>query len=217
MHAERGGRRRLTVHFQGQLRRPSARRSDTTKFKAGNKLNIHGFASIEGPPDFNLDLWCHRANQVAELARATRPDCPVAGMFKHGPSPQPQPGAVPDSNPRFSWRTVIVEEVKPEPEPPQPKSACGPDSPSFSTASRQRSPFSDATDWLLDQVVAAKKNAKVLAVRNKLDVAAFFVPGTRAKLRLKPTKVGRTIHRWTQIAGRRLKAACNRVAGPVPL
>ena len=132
----------------------------TSKFKTGSKLNIHGFASLEGMEDFNLDLSCHRANQIAALVRATRPDCPVDGVFKHGASPKPQLGAVPDPNPPAFWRSVIVEEVKAAPGPPPPTSTCGP----------------DATDWFIDQVVAAKKNAKVLAVRSKLDVGAFFAP-----------------------------------------
>lgn len=132
----------------------------TSKFNTGSKLNIHGFASLEGKEDFNLDLSCHRANQIADLVRAARPDCPVDGVFKHGASPKPQPGAVPDLNPPAFWRSVIVEEVKAAPGLPPPPSTCGP----------------DATDWFIDQVVAAKKNARVLAVRSKLDVGAFFAP-----------------------------------------
>jgi hypothetical protein len=132
----------------------------TSKFKTGSKLKIHGFASLEGNEDFNLDLSCHRANQIAALVRAARPDCPVDGVFKHGASPKPQPGTVPDLNPPAFWRSVIVEEVKAVSGPPPPTSTCGP----------------DATDWFIDQVVAAKKNARVLAVRSKLDIAAFFAP-----------------------------------------
>jgi hypothetical protein len=92
--------------------------ANTTKFKAGSKLNVHGFASLEGDPDFNLALSCHRANKIADLARSSRPDCPVAGVFKHGASPKPQPGAVPDPNPPDFWRSAIVEQVKPETAPP---------------------------------------------------------------------------------------------------
>jgi len=92
--------------------------ANTTKFKAGSTLNVHGFASLEGDPDFNLALSCHRANKIADLARSSRPDCPVAGVFMHGASPKPQPGAVPDSNPPDFWRSAIVEQVKPATAPP---------------------------------------------------------------------------------------------------
>jgi Domain of unknown function (DUF4157)/Bacterial toxin 44 len=131
-----------------------------SKLKPGSQLQIHGFASKEGPVAFNWDLSCHRANRIAELARRLRPDCPVAGTFKHGPSPVPVLGLPPDVNPLEFWRTVIIQEIRPAPEPPQPASACGP----------------DATGWLVNQIVAAKKNPNVLYVRDKLDVAAFFAP-----------------------------------------
>lgn len=131
-----------------------------SKLKPGSQLQIHGFASKEGPAAFNWVLSCHRANRIAELARTLRPDCPVAGTFKHGPSPVPVLGLPPDVNPLPFWRTVIIQEIRPGPEPPQPANACGP----------------DATDWLVNQLVAAKKNANVLHVKDKLDVAAFFAP-----------------------------------------
>jgi hypothetical protein len=130
------------------------------RLKSGSRLNIHGFASSEGPAGFNMDLSCHRANRIAALAAKTRPDCPAAGTFKHGASPATGPGLVPDPNPPSFWRSVIIEEIPAAPEPPAPKRACGP----------------DATDWLVQQVVAAKKNAKVLHVRDKIDVANFFAP-----------------------------------------
>ncbi|HEU4596991.1 MAG TPA: DUF4157 domain-containing protein [Pyrinomonadaceae bacterium] len=131
-----------------------------SQFTAGSQLNVHGFASLDGDADFNLELSCHRANKIAELARTSRPDCTVAGVFKHGATPQPQPGAVPDANPPSFWRSVIVEEIKAAPEPPAPTSKCGP----------------DATDWLVDQVAAGKRNAKVLEIRQHLDNAAFLAP-----------------------------------------
>jgi hypothetical protein len=139
-----------------------------SKLKPGSELQIHGFASKEGPSAFNWDLSCHRANRIAELARALRPDCPVVGTFKHGPNPVPVPGLPPDVNPLPFWRTVIIHEIRPGPELPQPATACGP----------------DATDWLVNQMIAAKKNAKVLFVRNKLDVAAFFAPQISPKAKL---------------------------------
>jgi hypothetical protein len=131
-----------------------------SELKPGSQLQIHGFASKEGPAAFNWDLSCHRANRIAKLARTLRPDCPIVGIFKHGPSPVPVLGLPSDVNPLAFWRTVIIQEIRPGPEPPQPATACGP----------------DATEWLVNQMIAAKKNANVLYVRGKLDVAAFFAP-----------------------------------------
>ncbi|HKG13022.1 MAG TPA: DUF4157 domain-containing protein [Pyrinomonadaceae bacterium] len=134
--------------------------ANTSKPKAGSKLRIHGFASAEGDAAFNMNLSCHRANKVADLMRASRPDCPVEAVLKHGASPQTGPGVPPDFNPPSFWRSVIVEEVKAQPREPQPKTKCGP----------------DATDWLVKQVAAGKRNAKVLEIRQHLDNAAFFAP-----------------------------------------
>jgi Domain of unknown function (DUF4157) len=83
------------------------------KLRPSYQLNIHGFASKEGPPALNDQLSCHRANRIAELARAKRADCPVVGTFKHGASPRAAPGKAPDVNPPDFWRSVVVEEVKP--------------------------------------------------------------------------------------------------------
>ncbi len=82
-----------------------------SKPKAGNQLKIHGFASQEGDEGFNNDLSCHRANRIADMARKLRADCPVIGIFKHGPSPVSAPGVVKDLNPPDFWRSVIIEEV----------------------------------------------------------------------------------------------------------
>jgi len=144
-----------------------------SKLKAGSKLQIHGFASAEGLPAFNLDLSCHRANRVAGLVRASRPDCSVVGTFKHGASPTSGPGVVPDLNPPSFWRSVIIEEVRSVPEPQQPKGPCGP----------------DATGWLIHQTVAAKKNAKVIAIRNKLDAAAVLAPRISGKAALNASDI----------------------------
>jgi hypothetical protein len=86
------------------------------KLRPGSQLNIHGFASSDGPAGFNDALSCHRANRIAELARARRADCPVIGTFKHGESPAAAPGVIPDVNRPQFWRSVIVEEIKPTPE-----------------------------------------------------------------------------------------------------
>ena len=74
-----------------------------SKFKVGNQLKIHGFASQEGDAGFSSDLSCYRANRIADMARKLRADCPVIGVFKHGEPPM----AVP---PDF-WRSVTIEEV----------------------------------------------------------------------------------------------------------
>lgn len=62
---------------------------------------------------------------------------------------------------------MTIQETQPAPGPPQPNT-CGPDS----------------TDWLVQQIVMARKNAKVLEVRNKIDTANFFAP-----LIMPPTKL----------------------------
>lgn len=90
------------------------------KLKANSRLQIHGFASEEGLPAFNWDLSCHRANRIAELAGRLRPDCPIDGTFKHGPSPVSGPGVARDVNPPSFWRTAIIHE-SPPPARPQPQ------------------------------------------------------------------------------------------------
>jgi hypothetical protein len=132
--------------------------ANVTKFTAGSTLDVHGFASIDGPAVFNLDLSCHRANKVADLLRTRRPDCTVGGVFMHGGVPTA--GMLPGpSDPNF-YRSVVVKENKVKPKPDEPAASCGP----------------DATGWLIQQMVAGKKNAKVLAIRNKLDAAALTAP-----------------------------------------
>jgi Domain of unknown function (DUF4157) len=91
-----------------------------SRLKPGSRLRIHGFASGEGPSGFNWDLSCHRANRIAELAARLRPDCPIEGTFKHGPSALTTPGVVPDVNPPSFWRMVIIEETAPPAGPQQP-------------------------------------------------------------------------------------------------
>src|SRR5262245_6192640 len=67
----------------------------------GAPLNVHGYASVEGGADFNLELSCHRANKLAALILAARPDCNIYELFKHGTQKGP-PG------PEF-WRAASVE------------------------------------------------------------------------------------------------------------
>lgn len=111
----------------------------------GAQLKVHGFASEEGDPAFNLSLSCHRANVIAGMLRDARPDCTISTIFKHGAHGGPPL--------RDFWRSVIVEEVRPQPEPPNPEaSICGP----------------DATDWLLAQVARAKTDPTILEIKANL-------------------------------------------------
>ncbi|MBD0372210.1 MAG: DUF4157 domain-containing protein [Pyrinomonadaceae bacterium] len=83
------------------------------KFKPGDKLSVHGFASRDGDPGYNDALSCHRANKVAELLRMKRADCPIVGVFHHGASPAP--GMALGGSRKF-FRSVIVANEKPTPE-----------------------------------------------------------------------------------------------------
>ena len=83
--------------------------------QAGAELRVHGFASIDGPADFNLALSCHRANRIADMLRGARPDCNVSAVFKHGAQSAP-PSA-------DFWRSVVVQVVTPGPQP-QPGAGC---------------------------------------------------------------------------------------------
>lgn len=145
---------------------------------------IHGFASQEGPAAFNLALSCHRANQVARLIRTHRPDIPITGVFKHGEYPPAGPGTPPDRNPPAYWRTVIVDQARPvqvrqppsrpqqQPEP-QPAPNCGP----------------DATDWFIQQVAMAKRNARVLHVRGRIDAARHFATLTSSTVNVDAMRI----------------------------
>ncbi len=75
----------------------------------GTVLNVHGYASTDGDASFNMALSCHRANKIATMLRAARPELtvPIPG-FKHGATP----------GPAAFRRSVIVEAVKPTPEAP---------------------------------------------------------------------------------------------------
>jgi Domain of unknown function (DUF4157) len=83
------------------------------KPKAGYHLKIHGYASRDGPPGFNEELSCHRANRVAELLRKHRADCPIVGIYQHGASPVSAPGVAPDANPPDFWRSVQIAQEAP--------------------------------------------------------------------------------------------------------
>jgi outer membrane protein OmpA-like peptidoglycan-associated protein len=116
----------------------------------GTHLNVHGFASVDGDAGFNLDLSCHRANKLASLLSAARPDCNIAQTFKHGAQGGPADADL--------WRAGSIE-IADRPVVPA-KATCGP----------------DATDWFVAQVTLAKTNAKVLDIKSDLNVARILAP-----------------------------------------
>lgn len=87
------------------------------RLRVGYSLEVHGFASREGPAGFNDDLSCHRANRIADLARARRADCPVTGTYRHGASPPDTPGRARDPHPPDFWRSVVVRQIPPTQSP----------------------------------------------------------------------------------------------------
>lgn len=84
--------------------------------RSGTRLKVHGYASEEGREAFNHALSCHRANVIVDMLRAARADCPVIAVFEHGPQ------ALPPS--RAFWRSVIVEEIRPQESRPQRPEDC---------------------------------------------------------------------------------------------
>jgi len=72
----------------------------------GTVLKVHGYASMEGDPAFNLSLSCHRANKVASMLGKARPDLTVA-------TPNVAHGATP--GPASYRRSVVVETITPKP------------------------------------------------------------------------------------------------------
>jgi outer membrane protein OmpA-like peptidoglycan-associated protein len=78
--------------------------------RKGITVTLHGFASEEGPADFNTELSCNRANKIARLLAAARPDVNISSPnVMHGATLGPHP----------ENRCVIVQT------PPRP--TCGPD------------------------------------------------------------------------------------------
>jgi peptidoglycan hydrolase-like protein with peptidoglycan-binding domain len=76
-----------------------------------DNVTVHGFASIEGPVDFNRKLSCRRAQTIAQAIAARANGVNVGSVFEHGATPG-------DLNER---RSVVVEVNKPEPGPrPEP-------------------------------------------------------------------------------------------------
>jgi len=119
---------------------------DAERIQSGDTVELHGFASIEGDPGYNLNLSCARAleaKRVVEAVLRRRGVTATIRVFTHGATP----------GNREVQRSVVMTVQTPAPEPPpEPTRRCGP----------------DATDWLIRQVAAAKRDPAVLAVQADL-------------------------------------------------
>ena len=115
------------------------------RLPTATSLKAHGFASIDGNADYNLDLSCRRANTAASLITAIRPDLALA-------RPNVMHGATPGS---ANERRSAVIEVAAAKEAAQSKGTCGP----------------EVKDWFLAQTVKAMGDARVLAIQARLAAA----------------------------------------------
>lgn len=125
-------------------------RADVAALPPTATLQIHGFASIDGPAGFNHDLACARALAArASLTGAGGGVSParILAVFNHGPTPGPAAD-------RRSVTIVSTTPTQPEPEP-EPVPRCGP----------------DATDWFVNQVNTAMTDPSVLSVRSFMSAA----------------------------------------------
>jgi hypothetical protein len=76
-----------------------------------DSVNVHGFASVDGPPDFNEKLSCARAKTVADILKDKGiPDNRV-NTFQHGPT----------AGPASAERSVILEMASGINKPPTPQ------------------------------------------------------------------------------------------------
>lgn len=99
-------------------------RSLPSALDPGDAVDIHGYASEEGPEAFNWDLSCARAEKARDvLLSAGLTPTQVGGLFKHGPA----------AGPRSSRRSVVIEIrsmasiTTPQPvAPPEPKPVIDP-------------------------------------------------------------------------------------------
>jgi hypothetical protein len=80
-----------------------------------DRLGIHGYASEEGPPDFNLALSCLRAQKVMEVLDSEGLTfAQIGALYKHGGT----------SGPRPARRSVVIDKLAsslpptPAPSPP---------------------------------------------------------------------------------------------------
>jgi Domain of unknown function (DUF4157)/Bacterial toxin 44 len=121
-------------------------RADAMTIVEGETIDIHGLASIDGDPDFNLHLSCARAlraKTVIEEVLASRGITATIRVFHHGGIP----------GDATQQRSVVL--VRTAPPPPAPERRCGP----------------DATDWFIRQVSAAKTDRIILALQSRLSGA----------------------------------------------
>lgn len=185
-------------------------RIDSSQIQTGDVVQVHGIASIEGDPTFNLNLSCARAlraKAVIEDVLAKRGVSATILVFNHGAS---------EGN-ATQQRSVVVTRMTPE--PVQPSTICGP----------------DATDWFIRQVNAAKVDPTILALKARLAGAerlarrfgfsaeAIAEGAVARKVLAEETRVGspaRTREASTQLAAsvpgqRALVRAL--IAAPIPL
>lgn len=127
----------------------------------GTSLKVHGYASMDGPATFNLDLSCHRANKLADILRTAAPAAPITDIFKHGPTP----------GPASMRRAARVEEIKPKPLP-----KCGPDATDWFVLQVNAA----MTDPAVLAVQADMKAADVLARSHGTTAAAVAEGGAAA-------------------------------------
>jgi hypothetical protein len=118
-------------------------RADAMTIVQGETIDIHGIASMDGDPDFNLNLSCARAlkaKAVIEEVLAVRGVTATIRIFNHGAT----------AGDATQQRSVVLTRIAPP--PPQPASRCGP----------------DATNWFIRQVNAAKSDLTILALQGRL-------------------------------------------------
>lgn len=104
---------RFAVNCDDFLAGEEARlRSFAGRLQPGDSVTIHGFASEDGPADFNEHLSCLRALRARSvLENASVFPARIAGIFKHGATP----GA------RAGRRSVVAHRMAPPPAPtPKP-------------------------------------------------------------------------------------------------
>ncbi|SEM68092.1 DUF4157 domain-containing protein [Nitrosomonas marina] len=118
----------------------------------GTRFAVHGFASVDGNPGYNHNLACARALAAANLMMTPGPlglsiSVGNIDVFNHGPTPGPVD----------ERRSVTIEHNAPaQPVPPEERPPlCGP----------------DATQWLIDQMNAARTDAAVLAIQADITAA----------------------------------------------
>jgi outer membrane protein OmpA-like peptidoglycan-associated protein len=130
---------------------------------ATDTVEIHGYASCDGGPEFNLGLSCDRAEAV-KRALTTAGSAPFTGTvttFAHGETDE--------FGGLLENRRVIIKVTHAAPPPPPPAlPQCGP----------------DVTDWFLDEINRAATDPAVLSVRSDLTAAASIAAsrGTRAEI-----------------------------------